>query len=379
MFLKIGTTGFGGFMALIAQVQCYVVERKKLLTQDDMLNGISLATILPGPVAVNTVAYTGYRIRGWRGAVVAATAVMLPSFLLMLALTYAYFRWGQIPAAGKVFMGFIPAVAAVILAAAANMSLKTVKSAPEALIAVTGCLLLIMVRGFYITIAIIAISGLLGWILFGRGKETDKKALSDDLDINEPPKQAGISANAFAISVPVLGLKLVPVAKLFITFAGMSLLLFGGGYVFIPLMQHSVVDAYGWVTRKEFLDGIALGQIMPGPILISAAFIGYKVAGIGGAAAATAGMFAPSAVVMLICTRFLDGIKQSASITGALRGIRSGVLGMIVAACYVVARTAQPQIISLVIFAGALIALLRFKIETAWIIPAAGIIGFLAF
>ena len=159
----------------------------------------------------------------------------------------------------------------------------------------------------------------------------------------------------------------------------MSLLLFGGGYVFIPLMQQVVVDGYGWVTQKEFLDGIALGQIMPGPILISSVFIGYKVAGFFGAVAATAGMFGPPAVVMLLCTRFLDRIKGSLAVVAALRGIRSGVLGMITAAVFVIARTAQPNMVSFAIFAAALVALLRFKVETAWIIPVAGVVGVLAY
>src|SRR3990172_3723967 len=97
-FIKIGSTAFGGFMALISVVQNYAVERKKFLKHDDMLNGISLATILPGPVAVNVVAYVGYRIRGWQGAVVCAFGVILPSFLLLLGLSYAYFHYGQIPA-----------------------------------------------------------------------------------------------------------------------------------------------------------------------------------------------------------------------------------------------------------------------------------------
>jgi chromate transporter len=167
--------------------------------------------------------------------------------------------------------------------------------------------------------------------------------------------------------------------KLFITFAGMSVLLFGGGFVFIPMIQEIVVDSYGWVTNKEFIDGIALGQITPGPILISATFIGYKLAGVIGATAATIGIFLPPAMLMLFCTHFLDKLKQSEILIAALTGIRCGVIGMIAAAAIVVMQSAEQNWVSAVIFAAALLALLKFKIEVAWIIPVAGFVGYFAY
>ena len=376
-FLKIGSTAFGGFMALISVVQNYVVERKKLLKHEDMLDGMSLATILPGPVAVNVVAYVGYRIRKGPGALVCAFAVILPSFLLLLFLSYAYFRYGRIPAVEKFFMGFIPAVAAIIVAAAWNMGKKTIKGFPEVIIALAAVGLLIGVGGFYITVAIIGGGGVLGWLLFHR------KAPKQ-----EPGSAAGGSGQGTGLkevaSIPLtasafLSLNLAAAGQLFVTFAGMSVLLFGGGYVFIPLIQEIVVDGYGWVTQQEFIDGIALGQVTPGPILISATFIGYKVAGVIGATTATIAIFTPPALVMLLSTRFLDRIKKSVSIKASLRGIRSAVIGMIVAAAYVVARTAEMNWISLLIFCVALIALLRFKVEVVWIIPIAGITGLLLY
>jgi len=387
-FLKIGSIAFGGgFMALISVVQNYAVERRKWLRQEDMLDGISLATILPGPVAVNVVAYVGYKVRGWRGAVACVIGVVLPSFLLMLALSYVYFRYGQMPAVGKLFMGFLPAIAAIILTAAWNMSSKSIKGVPEALIALSAFGLLVGVGGFYITVAIIAGAGLAGWVVFhgaapppAPGESAGPGPARESTKVKTTGKQFGaLVAGPVASSAPFLGLNMALTGKLFVTFAGMSVLLFGGGYVFIPLMQNSVVDGYGWVTRQEFIDGIALGQVMPGPILISAAFIGYKVAGFSGAAAATAGIFTPPAIVMLVCTRFFERIKQSGTVKAAMRGIRSGVIGMITAAAVVVLRSAQPNWVSPVIFGAGLLALLRFKVETAWIIPIAGVAGLLLY
>jgi chromate transporter len=182
---------------------------------------------------------------------------------------------------------------------------------------------------------------------------------------------------ALTASLPFTSFNVVASAKLFVTFAGMSLLLFGGGYVFIPLMQQSVVDGYGWVTRQEFIDAIALGQVTPGPILISSAFIGYKVSGLSGAAAATAGIFAPPALLMITSSHFLKRINSSNGAKAVLRGIRSVVIGMIVVAALKVAQSSTLHILSLVIFAATLIALLRYKVEIVWIIPIAGAAGFL--
>lgn len=384
-FLKIGSTAFGGFMALISIVQHYAVDRRKMLRSEDMLDGISLATILPGPVAVNVVAYVGYRVRGFAGAVVSAFAVTLPAFLLLLVLSHAYFRFGQIPAAGRFFQGFIPAVAAIILVAAWNMGVKAIGGAIEATLALVAAALLLGVGGFWITVAVVAASGMVGWMLFPErlaapaapAEQTVPASLADAAE-EKSPRLHSAAAGALPLA-PALGFNGTLLLKLAITFGGMSVLLFGGGYVFIPLIQRVVVDNYEWVTRQEFIDAIALGQVTPGPILISAAFIGYKVAGLSGASIATASIFTPPALLMLLCTRFLDRIKRSRTIKAVLRGIRPAVIGLIAAAGVTVARTAPATWISLVIFGGAIIALLRFKVETAWIIPAAGTIGLLLY
>jgi len=126
IFFRIACTSFGGFMAMISVVENLVVERKKLMSHHDMLDGVSLASLLPGPVAVNLVVYVGYRLRGGPGALVCALGAVLPSFVLIVILSVAYFRWGQVPAVNRLFMGFIPAVAAIIVSAAWNMSRRSI-------------------------------------------------------------------------------------------------------------------------------------------------------------------------------------------------------------------------------------------------------------
>lgn len=376
VFFRIACTSFGGFMAMISVVENVVVERKKLMAHHDILDGISLASLLPGPVAVNLVVYVGYRLRGGAGALVSALGAVLPSFALIVILSVAYFRWGQVPAVNKLFMGFIPAVTAIIVSAAWNMSRKSIVDVREAAIALAAFAALLGIGGFYSTLGIIVAAGTIGWLLF---RETPGAPSKPDEKSTKP--RPGLNVNAIALStaplagVPLWSLDPALITKLFSVFAGMSVMLFGGGYVFIPLIQEIVVSHHKWVTSQEFVDAIAMGQITPGPILVSAAFIGLKVAGFAGAVAATMGIYLPPALLMVTGTHALERIKRSVAIQAALRGVRSAVIGMIFAAAVVVGRTSVPVWYSVLIFVVALYALVRWRLDAVWVIPVAGAVG----
>ncbi len=379
-FLKIGSTAFGGFMALISVVQNEVVERRKLLKHEDMLDGVSLATILPGPVAVNVVAYVGYRLRGGLGALVSVVGVTLTAFVLMVALSAAYFQWGSIPAVGRIFQGFLPAVTAIIVVAAWNMGRKTIKDVRGLVLAVLATALLLGVGGFWITLVIILGSGIAGMLLFRPRPPAPAAAPAPGAARGKRASLLSVTPLLpAALAVPFFHFDLALAAKLLVTFGGMSVMLFGGGYVFIPLIQEVVVGGHQWLTTREFVDAIAMSQIMPGPIVLSATFVGYKVAGFTGALAATIGIFAPPALIMLGASHALERIKKSALISAALAGIRPAVVGMIAAAAVTVGKTAPQHWLSVVIFAAALVALLRFKVEVIWLIPVAGFAGWLLF
>lgn len=380
-YLKIGSTAFGGFMALISVIQNLLVEKKKLLSHDEMLDGISLASILPGPIAVNVATYTGYKIRGIPGAIVCFSAVILPSFFLVLGLSYAYFTFGNIPSVSHIFMGFIPAVAAIIIVSAVNLGKKSLIGISHYSIALISMLLLIFIGGIYTTISIILLSGLFGFLLYRNNNDPDKNSIKNVSSKTEIKKISALLV-LILLSIPALLTAIIKFQtilsiKLLTVFSGMSLMLFGGGFVFIPMMQEVVVDTYGWLSHSEFIDGIALGQVTPGPIVISATFIGYKVAGILGATSATVGAFVPPAIVMVICTSYLDKIKNSIIIQPVLKGIRCGVIGMIAAAGYVVISTAEQNIISLLILTTTLIMLIKFRIDVALLIPLSGLVGYL--
>jgi chromate transporter len=377
IFLKIGSTAWGGSMSLIAVVQNYV-KKNNLLEEQDMLDAIFLASVLPGAMSFNAVVGVGYRLRGIKGALVCGLGVLLPTLVLVLGLSIAYFQWGQVPVLNKLFMGFIPAMSAIVISAAWSMGYQTIKGVPQLAISVVACAVLLGIGGFYSTIGIVLASGLAGWLLFGSSITTRLQPPKPAPPVQLPSKVQG-SSKLLSVSVlPALWFLTVQpslILKLFTTFAAMSVTLFGGGYVFIPIIQDVVVNSQGWVTSKEFIDSLAISQVTPGPILITSAFIGYKVAGVLGGLSATVGMFLPSAVLMVVSTYFLDRIKKSAAINAALQGVRIAVVGMLIAAAFVVASTAPHHWASAVILVASLIAIIRFRMEVAWIIPMAGIAG----
>ncbi|MEA5464342.1 chromate efflux transporter [Leptothoe sp. PORK10 BA2] len=396
-FLKIGSTAFGGFMSLISVVESFVVQRRKLMSHEDMLDGISLAAVLPGPMAVNVIAYVGYQIRGNWGALVTGIASLLPSYILLVTFSIYAKQFESIPAVEKAFMAFIPAMVAIILTAAWGMAKKTIKSVRNwraISIAIVSALFLRFVGGFYTTLVIVLASGIVGYLWYY--KDIKRQSESDPIVApaisSEVPKRNIIASFIFLSCFLVLYLVPLPfissdsLAKLFITFSGMSLLLFGSGYVFIPMIQELVVNTYGWITQPEFTNAIALGQITPGPILISAAAIGYSVKGILGSIVATVAIFFPPAVLMLTCSHMLQNIKQSIIVQAALKGIRPAVVGLIFTAGISFAQPAlamgQPivtYLVTAVIFAGAIAAILKWQVEVALIIPIAGVIGILLY
>lgn len=376
-FLRIGCTAFGGFMSLISIIQIELTEKRRAMEQKDMLNGIALASILPGPVAVNVTAYAGFRLYGVAGAGAAMLAVILPSFVLMIAAAELYLRWGELPVIRAVFNGIIPAIVAVILQAGWNIGRKTVTGVKTFALALAAALAIIVFKGFYVTLAVIFIAGALGPLLFRDTGAAGDAAATSAVPFALQWLFAFVLAALlllFLLPVPDF-IRAAPVAHLFTTFSGMSLTLFGGGYVFIPMIQKIVVESYQWITAEQFNAAIAMGQITPGPILISATFIGYKVAGLFGAVIATVGIFLPPAMLMVLAAHWLGHLQKSALLQRVLQGIRIAVCGMIFAAAMLIAGTAGDDWGVLVIFVLALVALMFYKVTPVLVIPAAGALG----
>lgn len=390
-FLKIGSLAFGGYMALISVIENTIVKKLNLISHKDMLDGVSLANLLPGPMAVNVVAFTGYKVKGRLGALAATTGVILPSFLLILALSHIYFNYGEVINLKTIFQGFMPAVAAIVFSVAWRLGKKTITGKIEFFIAVIATITLFFIPlayKIYTPIALIFSAGIIGYFAFSDKAVNTTKTLKNTEFRKNIITLLVLLSSLFLLWFLPLPFEKNSVLYLTLTFASMSLMLFGGGYVFIPIIGSIVVLENSWLTAQEFNDGIALGQVTPGPILISATFIGYKVAGFWGALCSTIGIFGIPAILMVVISRWFDFIRQSSSTQAVMHGIHSAVIGMICVAAFIILKSsvlsfAIPEIFDywpvISIFIASLIGLIKFNLDVIWIIPPAGLIGYLFF
>ena len=382
-FLKIGAISFGGFMALVSVVRDQMVEKDKIVEDKTILDGVSLASVLPGPLAVNVVTYVGYQLRGLAGALVTMTAVMAPSFVLMILLSAVYFRFGNVTEMNHFFSGVMPAVVAIIFAVALNMAKKSITDVKQGLICVIAGIALVLFKGFYTTIIIILAGALAGLAMYNKpavGKTHGNKG-RPKMKTKTIWKPIAAMAVIFFVFYSFFDSRayLDLLLQITATFTGMGLTLFGGGYVFIPAIQEVVVDQLNWLSATEFADGIAMGQITPGPILISATFIGYKVAGIVGAIVATISIFLPPGLLMVLLGRSLHYFSNSPYIDAVFKGLRPAVIGMIFSAAVSMGSDINPSWQSISLLSLALVAVLGFKAKVVYVIPLAGILGLILF
>lgn len=381
-FLKLGATAFGGYMSLVAIVQKQLVEIDKKMKEEDLLDGISLTSVLPGPVAVNTIAYVGYLLRGIPGAIAAFAGIVLPSFFLVILLSWLYFTYGNIPAVKNIFSGIAPTITALIVTVAIGMARKTIKVPAQWVICLLAAILLIFIGGFTTTFLIIIGSGIVGYFLFHQ--QQGKERLSNEEKLLFGNRQWIISGVVLLLLLFVLlfGGQYPGAPKniqIISTFSGISLTLFGGGYVVIPALHELFVENLGWLTSTEFADGIAIGQITPGPIFITATFIGYKVAGIMGALLATIAMFTPPMVLTVLLSRFVKTLNQSTLVKAAMKAVRAAVIGMIFASAVTIGQTISVSIVSVAIFLVAFYISFKYTISPVYLIIGSGVAGFVLF
>ena len=337
IFLKTGTISFGGYMMLIAMIKYEFVERTRILKNSKILDAITMASFLPGPMAINVASYVGFLLKGWKGAVISFLAVLLPSFLIMLLFSHLYLNSQNIPGFTSFFMGVMPVVSAVIFTVAYDIFKETKNKIFSFILVVLSFMIAYSVKGYISIILPLLICGLLN-IFYNKKKI--KFGVSFGNSSKNFIKIKGILIASLIIATLYLFLnnatidtKTFNLARIF---SNISLTLFGGGYVFIPYLDKIIVEQLGWLTQREFIDSIAMGQITPGPILITATFIGYKINGIFGAFIATISIFVPSSVIIIFFSRVYYFFKKNAFFKIVIKGFKIGIIGLICYAGYII-------------------------------------------
>ncbi|MFM7471326.1 MAG: chromate efflux transporter [Nodosilinea sp.] len=390
LFLRLGAIGFGGPQAHIAMIHDEAVVRRGWLEEAQFLEGVAVCEMLPGPASTQTGIYTGYLRAGPLGALVAGVCFILPAFIIVLTLAWAYFRFQGVPQITALFFGVSPVVIAIILAFCWKQGQKVLRDGATVAIATTVGLL----HWYFQTPVLILflLAGIVGLAIYPPSRSGPKPTVHHQvwwLPLPSLMQLTGVMATLPVETLPVAsfwGLEriqtyLIPLTGFFIQ---VGALVFGGGLVIIPLLEATVVNNFHWLTHSEFIDGVALGSITPGPVVITAAFVGYKVAGALGALAATVGIFAPSFTFIMVATPFLRWLRQKLWVKSFLKGVMPAVLGVLAAAVLPLAQTAlihgtwARTGVAITIALLALLALVGWRQPTWKLIPGGAVVGLIS-
>lgn len=381
-FLRISLLGFGGPNAHIALMLDEVVERKGWISRQHFMHLVAATNLLPGPNSSEVAIHIGYTQRGWRGAFTTGLAFLLPTLVLVTVFSALYFRYGALPSVAGIFWGLKPAILAVILAAGWKLG-KTALGFPGEvewplfLLAIGGILVSFFLSGLEVP-AMVA-GGLVAWAFYKRPPGVGKEN-------GDSPPEAGLgggptlSSIAFPLSLPSLALvgaapALGTLGPLFLMMLGAGAALFGGGYMLVALIEPFVVGNAGWLTPAQFLDGIALTQAIPGPIVTLVAFVGYGLAGVPGALVATAGIYIPSFMAVLAVAPHLERWRRVEGFRAALKGVNAVVAGAILGVGFLLLRPALPDTWAGAIFLFSLFGLVRFRIQALWVVAGGLLAG----
>ncbi len=342
-FLRLGALGFGGPVALANAMRRDLVDARGWLTAEEYDDGLALAAACPGPLAYQLAVYCGFVRFGVAGALGVAIVFALPPFVLVVAIAALYRQFESSRQLHALFYGIAPAIVAIIAKACWNLGRRTLQRDARAwLFAAAACAIVIAMERELVWLFIGA--GLLGIFVFMERRKATVLSISPEL---------------------------------FIFFFKTGFLVFGSGLVIVPFLKAQVVDQYHWLTMRQFLDSVAVGMISPGPVVITATFVGYLLAGFTGAVAATAGIFAPPVLFVLAATPLLRRYRSSTIVRGFIRGVGSAVVGVLIATTWLIARSAVVDVTTLVIAAAALIVIAWTKTPEPAVIATAGVIGLL--
>ncbi|HEY6952952.1 MAG TPA: chromate transporter [Bacteroidota bacterium] len=363
-FLKLGTIGFGGPIALIGYMEHDLVEERGWLTKDQYLRGLALSQLAPGPLAAQLAMYTGYVKNGFVGATCTGIVFVLPSFIMVVLLGLLYKIYGGLAWMQAVFYGVGAAVIGIIAKSAYKLTKLTLKS--DALL--WGIFIVMWAVTAYTEQEIAWLFVLCGFVPLLR--LAPPKWLNRGLQLLVPSSGTAILPLSDSTLAPSFG-------TIFLFFAKAGAFVFGSGLAVVPFLYGSTVEQYHWLNQRQFLDAVAVAMITPGPVVITVGFIGYLVGNLPGAIAAALGVFLPVYLVVVFLTPYYERFAQNSYVHAFVQGVTSAATGAIAGAVIVLGRRAIVDAPTALIALGALGAVLRTKVPDPVIVFLAGVIGLL--
>lgn len=360
VFLKISFTAFGGHAAHLAMMEEEVVRKRKWISHEEFLDIISAANLIPGPNSTETALHIGYSLANWRGFFAAGLSFITPTIIIVTGVAMAYVKYGMLPATENILFWIKPVIMAVISLAIYRFSKTAVKSKLLLFMLLLACLASI----FKITeIAVILTVGIL--VMFINISRAKFNSIIPSSFLLDPIIQA--SSCTVSCDLPAI----------FLFFFKISAIIFGSGYVLYAFLYNDLVVNYQWISQAQLIDAIAIGQFTPGPVFTAATFIGYLLAGVPGALIASVGVFLPAFIYVAITSPFLSQMRQSKSLSFFLDGVNVASLALMIVVCFNLASAMLTNSLAISIFVVSLGILWRFKVNSAWLILVAAIIGFI--
>ncbi|MGZ6212494.1 MAG: chromate efflux transporter [Candidatus Binataceae bacterium] len=367
-FLRLGTTAFGGPAAHIAMMEQEFVRRRGWLSHEEFLDMLGATSLIPGPNSTEMALHIGHQRGGWKGLVVGGVCFIIPAMLIVIAAAWAYKRLASLPEFQGIMHGIKPVVVAIILQALWRLAPVAVKSGFLALVGSIAVLATMLGAGpLTILFGAGIVTATTAWI------ERDRR--SDTLGAIAMPGWPGIVAMLkSAAAVAVIPFSLL---GLFLFFLKVGAVLYGSGYVLLAFLQTDLVDRLHWITQSQLLDAVAVGQVTPGPVFTTATFIGYLLGGMTGAVAATIAIFVPGFIYVAASRPLIPRIRRSMIAGAFLDGVNVGALALLAVVTLQLSRAALIDVVTVAIAAASVALLIRSRINSAWMIFAAGMIGLL--
>jgi chromate transporter len=362
LFLKLGSIAFGGPAAHIAMMREEVVRRRRWMSDQHFLDLLGATNLIPGPNSTEMAIHIGYARAGWPGLIISGVCFIVPAVAIVLALAWVYVRYGTLPEAAAVLYGIKPVIIAIVAQALWGLGRTAVRTVQlAALGAVTLSLYFLGAN----EIALLAGSAIVTMLAAGVARARAGQ-LSGALPwVVAAPAAAQAAAAAAAFSV----------STLFLTFLKIGAVLYGSGYVLLALLRNDFVVRLGWLTDRQLLDAVAVGQVTPGPVFTTATFIGFVLGGYGGALLATLGIFLPSFVFVAASHPFIAQMRRSPWTAALLDGVNVAALALMAGVTWQLGRAAIVDGLTAILAVLSGILLFRFKINSAWLIAGGAVCG----